>query len=43
MKRVSSGFGREKRPWSVSLEVVEVSLGHVHQQTHLLFIIRVWR
>ena len=33
----------EKRPWSVSLEVVEVSLGHVHQHTHLLFIIRVWR
>ena len=42
MKRVSDGFGREKRLWSVSLEVVEVSLGHVHQHTHL-FIIRVWR
>ena len=42
MKKVSNGFGREKRPWSVSLEVVDVSLGHVHQQTHL-FIIRVRR
>ena len=43
MKKVSDGFGREKRPWSVSLEVVDVSLGYVHQQTHLLFIIRVRR
>ena len=43
MKKVSGAFGREKRPWSVSLEGVEVSLGHVHQPTHLLVIIRLWR
>ena len=31
----------KKRPWSVSLEDAEVSLGHVDQYTYLLFIIRV--
>ena len=39
MKKVSDGFGREKRPWSVSLEVVEVSLGHVHQHTHFFLLL----
>ena len=39
MKKVSDGFGRGKRPWSVSLEVVEVSLGHVHQHTHLFLLL----
>ena len=33
----------KKRPWSVSLEDAEVSLVHMHQYTHLLFIIRVQR
>ena len=44
VKKVSDAFERKKkRPWSVSLEDVEVSLGDVHQHTHLSFIIRLWR